>query len=77
MAARDPVDEILGPPKAPHQPPLHQPQYKEGSMIELENVAKIYAMGNVEVPALRGVTLTIQAGEMVAIMGPRAQASPP
>ena len=39
-------------------------------MIELENVAKIYAMGNVEVPALRGVTLTIQAGEMVAIMGP-------
>ena len=39
-------------------------------VIELENVSKLYRMGNVEVPALRGVSLTIQEGEMVAIMGP-------
>ena len=39
-------------------------------MIELENVTKIYRMGNIEVPALRGVSLTVDAGEMVAIMGP-------
>ena len=39
-------------------------------MIELENVTKIYPMGNIEVPALRGVSLTVDAGEMVAIMGP-------
>ena len=38
-------------------------------MIELENVTKIYKMGNIEVAALAGVTLSIQAGEMVAIMG--------
>ena len=38
-------------------------------MIELENATKIYRMGKVEVPALRGVTLDIQQGEMVAIIG--------
>ena len=38
-------------------------------MIELENVTKIYRMGRVEVPALRGVTLTVKQGEMVALIG--------
>jgi putative ABC transport system ATP-binding protein len=38
-------------------------------MIELENITKIYRMGNVEVPALRGVTLSIKQGEMVALIG--------
>jgi putative ABC transport system ATP-binding protein len=38
-------------------------------MIELENITKIYRMGRVEVPALRGVSLSIQRGEMVAIVG--------
>jgi len=38
-------------------------------MIELENITKIYYMGNVEVPALRGVTLNIGQGEMVALIG--------
>ncbi len=38
-------------------------------MIELENITKIYRMGKVEVPALRGVTLNIKQGEMVAIIG--------
>ena len=38
-------------------------------MIELENITKIYRMGKVEVPALRGITLNIQEGEMIAIVG--------
>ena len=38
-------------------------------MIELENITKIYRMGKVEVPALRGVSFSIQRGEIVSIIG--------
>ncbi len=40
------------------------------AVIELKDIKKIYHMGQVEVPALNGVSLQIQAGEMVAISGP-------
>jgi putative ABC transport system ATP-binding protein len=39
-------------------------------MIEIENVTKVYLMGAVQVRALRGVSLGIDQGEWVAIMGP-------
>jgi putative ABC transport system ATP-binding protein len=39
-------------------------------MIELENVSKAYSMGAVEVPVLHDINLSINDGEMVAIMGP-------
>ncbi len=39
-------------------------------MIELRNISKTYVMGKVEVRALQGVSLSIAAGEFVAIMGP-------
>jgi len=38
-------------------------------MIELESVAKVYRMGSVEVHALAGVSLNVNRGEIVAIMG--------
>jgi putative ABC transport system ATP-binding protein len=38
-------------------------------MIELDNITKVYAMGKVQVYALRGISLNIQSGEMVAIIG--------
>ena len=39
-------------------------------MIELENIVKIYKLGEVEVAALDGVTCRIDSGEIVSIMGP-------
>jgi putative ABC transport system ATP-binding protein len=38
-------------------------------LIQMTNVVKTYKMGDVEVRALRGVSLTIHEGELVAIMG--------
>lgn len=39
-------------------------------LIELENVVKVYDMGAVAVQALNGVTLSVDKGEYLAIMGP-------
>ena len=38
-------------------------------LIRVEEIHKTYRMGDVEVPALRGVNLTIDRGEFVAVMG--------
>jgi len=44
----------------PPQPPL----------IEADKVIKIYRIGKVDVPALRGVSLKVEKGEFVSIVGP-------
>ncbi|MBW2973737.1 ABC transporter ATP-binding protein [Candidatus Woesearchaeota archaeon] len=39
------------------------------TLIQLDNVWKIYKMGQVKVPALRGVNIDINKGDFVAIIG--------
>ncbi len=39
------------------------------ALIRLEDITKTYHMGEIEVPVLRGVSLEIKEGEMVALMG--------
>jgi len=59
---------IIEPPQAP-QAVLTAELPDARPVIQLEHIHKTYTMGDVEVHALRGVTLTIGEGEFVAIMG--------
>src|ERR1700736_3078724 len=40
------------------------------TVIEITGMTKTYVLGEVEVHALRGVDLTIERGEFIAVMGP-------
>jgi putative ABC transport system ATP-binding protein len=40
------------------------------AIIQLEDVTKVYGAGDAEVAALKGLSLRIEAGEFIAIMGP-------
>jgi len=39
-------------------------------VIVVENIVKTYFMGDIQVNALRGLTMTVNQGEVIAIMGP-------
>ncbi len=40
------------------------------TILKAENLEKVYRVGRVDVPALKGVSLEVQEGEFLAIMGP-------
>jgi putative ABC transport system ATP-binding protein len=40
------------------------------SILKAENLEKVYRVGKVDVPALRGIDLSVQEGEFLAVMGP-------
>ena len=39
------------------------------SLIELKDIRKTYSLGEIDVPVLKGITLSIEKGEYVALMG--------
>ena len=41
-----------------------------GIILKAEDLEKVYRVGKVDVPALRGIDLTVQEGEFLAVMGP-------
>jgi putative ABC transport system ATP-binding protein len=60
------IQEITRPnPSGLHLAPMPESR----PVIDLENIHKTYKMGDVQVHALRGVSLQIREGEFVAIMG--------
>jgi len=42
---------------------------RNGTLIQIEDMTKVYQMGEVQVHALRGLSLAVQKGEYLAIMG--------
>jgi putative ABC transport system ATP-binding protein len=45
------------------------PANPDGLLIQIDHLTKVYELGEVEVHALRGVSVQVSAGEFVAIMG--------
>ncbi len=46
------------------------PLNSQGPLLRLEGITKVYAMGEVEVHALRGVDFELNSGEMLVLLGP-------
>jgi putative ABC transport system ATP-binding protein len=40
------------------------------AIIQVENVSKTYRIGKVDVPAVRGVSFTVESGEFLSVVGP-------
>ena len=46
------------------------PKIIMATILKAENLEKVYRVGKVDVPALRGVSLAVQEGDFIGVMGP-------
>lgn len=51
------------------RPPQRAPEFGRDALVVCESLVRIYQSGSVEVQALQGLDLTVDAGEMVAVVG--------
>ena len=86
MIALNPPDEITGqgfgsfsggPPTALDPLEISDMMDMKEDVIRVEDLTKVYQMGEIEVHALRGVSFTVKQGEVLAIMDHRAQENRP
>src|SRR5436305_7991673 len=49
--------------------PRRARRLEDMDLIRIEDLYKTYYLGEIDVPVLKGVSLTIERGEMVALMG--------
>ena len=50
-------------------PPAPAPEFGTGALIVCDSVVRIYQTGSIEVQALQGLDLSVDSGEMVAVVG--------
>ena len=55
--------------RLPRSEAINLPPNSSSHMIELQAITKTYRLGEVNVPVLKGIDLSIESGEYVAIMG--------
>ena len=48
---------------------------ENGQVIRIENLTKTYQMGEIQVHALRGVSFTVNEGEILAVWAPQVPAN--
>src|SRR5947207_4558531 len=64
-----PTDSRTLPPERGPLVPKFPEDFRTDELIRLEDIYKTYQRGNLEIPVLQGVSLTIARGEFVALVG--------
>jgi putative ABC transport system ATP-binding protein len=62
--------EIIKKPVKEEEKPSSSEDEGQKVIMQVENLSKTYSKGKIQVQALRNASITVQKGELLAIMGP-------